>query len=714
MSNPPFRLKKLTLAIIASTLPQIGFAEETAGNTIQLAPIVTTATRTEQNSFDLPVAIDVVNKKDIQDGQLQTQLSESLVRLPGITAQNRFNQAQAPKISSRGFGSRASFGVRGIRLYVDGIPLTMPDGQGQPGIVDLSTINSIEVMRGPFSALYGNSSGGVIQLFSEDAPKTAEVGGTIMYGSNNTKRQILNAGGTIENIGYLLNISNYDTDGYRDHGKGQKQQATAKFDINISDDTKLTALVNWIDQKAQDPNGLPREDDGTAPSAFDDPRAVSTAMTTAGTQVDRSHAQVGFNLAHALNANNTINVMTYVGTRENETIIATRGDGSFAKNSSISREFYGTDVRWDNNGQVFGKNYDISFGLNYGRSTDARTDTTVLTNLVPTNTPNRNEDDIVDNFDQYIQGKLSILENVDIHAGLRHTKVNLEVKDHLITGPSNPDNSGHVEYQKTTPVIGATWKVTPALNLYANYGEGFETPTFFEAAFDSTADSTKPNLDLKASESKNFELGAKAFIGDDTQVNFNVFLIKTKDELVVKDNASGRSVYTNANDTKRTGAELSIESNFDHDISTYFSYTLLNAKFDSDFTRDKMGFGATGTETIASGNRIPGTYKSQIYGEVAWKYTPWGFNTAFEGIHHSKVYVDDLNTDAAPSYTIFNLRAGFEQNIAHWNFREFVRVENMFDKEYIGSVRINDSRDRFFEPAADRTYLLGLSANYKF
>lgn len=536
-----------------------------------------------------------------------------------------------------------------------------------------------------------------------------------MYGSNNTKRQILNAGGTIENIGYLLNISNYDTDGYRDYGRGQKQQATAKFDIKISDDTKLTTLVNWIDQKALDPNGLPRKADATSPSVFDDPKAVSTAMTTAGTRVDRSHAQVGFNLEHALNANNTLNVMTYVGTRENETIIATRSNGSFAKNSSISREFYGADIRWDNNGQVFGKNYDVSFGLNYGKSTDARTDTEVLNTFVPVNNPNRNEDDIVDNFDQYIQGKLSILDNVDIHAGLRHTKVNLEVKDKLITtAPLNPDNSGHVQYQKTTPVIGAIWKVTPALNLYANYGEGFETPTFFEAAFDSTADNTKPNLALKASESKNYEIGAKAFIGDDTQVNLNVFLITTEDELVVKDNASGRSVYTNANDTRRTGAELSVESEFDHNISTYFSYTLLNAKFSSDFTRDKMGFGATGTETIASGNRIPGTYKSQIYGEVAWKYKPWGFTTAFEGIHQSKVYVDDLNTDAAPSYTIFNLRAGFQQNLAHWNFKEFVRVENMFDKEYISSVRINDGNDRFFEPASDRTYLLGLSANYKF
>ncbi len=185
-------------------------------------------------------------------------LSESLIRVPGITAQNRNNQAQDPQISSRGFGSRSSFGVRGIRVYVDGIPLTMPDGQGQPGVVDLSAIKSIEVMRGPFSALYGNSSGGVIQMLSEDAPKSLEVGGTVMFGSDNTKRQVLKAAGTSENIEYLLDVSNFETDGYHDHGAGKKQAATAKFKINFDEDTKLTTLVNWFDQSAQDPLGLDR------------------------------------------------------------------------------------------------------------------------------------------------------------------------------------------------------------------------------------------------------------------------------------------------------------------------------------------------------------------------------------------------------------------------------------------------------------------------
>ena len=152
-----FSQKTLFLAVlgVVSNMQQ-ALAEEAIST---LAPVVVTATRVEQNSFDLPVAIDVVDMEDIQTGQLQMQLSESLIRVPGITAQNRNNQAQDPQISSRGFGSRSAFGVRGVRVYVDGIPLTMPDGQGQPGVVDLSAIRSIEVMRGPFSALYGNSSG---------------------------------------------------------------------------------------------------------------------------------------------------------------------------------------------------------------------------------------------------------------------------------------------------------------------------------------------------------------------------------------------------------------------------------------------------------------------------------------------------------------------------------------------------------------------------
>ncbi len=703
-SHASFQLKLLPLAILATcSYSQPSFSAENSTDITTMSPIVVTGTRFEQNSFDLPIAIDVVNQEDIQAGQLQMTLSESLIRIPGITAQNRTQSAQDPQISSRGFGSRSSFGVRGVRVYVDGIPLTMPDGQGQPGVVDLSAIRSIEVLRGPFSALYGNSSGGVIQLFTENAPKTPEVGATVMFGSYNTTRQILEAAGDADGVEYLLNFSNFESDGYRDNSESDKQQATAKFKFNISADTKLTTLVNWFDQKAQDPIGLDRA------RAFNSStrESVVPAAIFANTSVKRDHAQIGFNLEHAFNENNKISLIPYVGTRSNAQILTTTPTAitratTNARLSEIEREFYGMDARWDNNGALGKMPYNISLGLTYGKQTDDRLDTNILQNGNPVNVLNRREENIASNFDQYVQAKLGITDSVDIHAGARHTKVKLEVNDGLLT--LNGNNSGSVEYQKTTPVIGAIWKVTPTLNLYTNFGKGFETPTFIEAAFDSVAMgvASRPNLSLDAAESNNFEVGLKSFIADNTQLNLTLFRITTKNEIITNQTIAGRSTFINANDTKRTGAELSVDSDFNYGISTYFSYSLLNAKFDSDFG------------TIQSGNRIPGTYRSQIYGEVAWKYDALGFNVALEGRHNSKVYVNDRNVDTAPSYTIFNVRAGFEQSLANWSFREYVRVENLFAKEYIGSVRVNDGNALFFEPGADRNYLVGLSARYKF
>lgn len=690
-------LTPVCLAMSAAFGSNLTLADEEKNLT--LSPVVVTATRQAQNSFDLPVAIDVVEQQNIKDGQLQMNLSESLIRVPGITAQNRTQQAQDPQISSRGFGSRSAFGVRGVRVYLDGIPLTMPDGQGQPGVVDLSAIKSIEVMRGPFSSLYGNSSGGVIQMFTQDAPQTPTVGATTMFGSYDTKRNVLEAAGKSEAVEYLLNISNFESNGYRDHSSSNKQMATAKFKFHINEDTKLTTLVNWFEQDAQDPLGL------TKAGVARDRKGVVGAALAANTRVSRSHSQVGFNLEHAINETNKISFIPYVGTRENSQVLPFNATGTNARTSQISRNFYGSDLRWDNNGVVLGKKYNVSFGINYGKSEDDRLDINTQLAGAPANVTNRDEVNTSTNYDRYIQGMIAATDKIDIHAGLRRTKVNLKVKDNFISGFG--DNSGSVSYNKTNPVIGATWKVTPEINVYANYGKGFETPTFVEAAYNSATSGATPNLSLKPSTSENFEIGTKAYITYNTRANLTLYYIKTKDEIVVSQiDAANRSIFTNANNTIRKGVELSLESNFDNNISTYFSYTLLDAKFDSDFT--------SANGLIASGNRIPGTYSNQAYGEIRWKYDPIGFHTALETRYNSKVYANDINTETASAYTIFNVRAGFEQTLKNWIFKEYLRVENLTDREYIGSVRINDANSRFYEASAERNYLLGLSAQYKF
>jgi iron complex outermembrane receptor protein len=415
---------------------------------------------------------------------------------------------------------------------------------------------------------------------------------------------------------------------------------------------------------------------------------------------------VGINLEHAFNDNNSIHIMAYGGNRNNLQILATNSGGTNARASQIARDFYGTDLRWDNKGAIFSKPYTLSFGVNYGESKDARLDTNVLSGGVSLSPPtlNRDEDNNSKNFDQYAQAKLAVFDNVDLHAGLRHTKVDLTVKDRALSLIGN--NSGSVSYAKTTPVIGATWKVLPTLNLYANYGEGFETPTFIEAAYSLSA--YVPNLTLKPSESKNYEVGAKAFIGDNTRVNLTLFKTDTENELVLdKTDGANRAIYTNANKTGRSGVEMSIDSQLSNNFGLYGAYTLLDAKFDSSYTNLNGGL-------IKAGNVIPGTYRTQLYGEASWKAPSLGFSTAIEGRYNSKVYVDDANTDVAPAYTIFNVRAGFQQNVNNWRFSEYLRVENMFDKDYIGSVRVNDGNARFFEPAAGRNYMVGVSASYRF
>ncbi len=287
---------------------------------------------------------------------------------------------------------------------------------------------------------------------------------------------------------------------------------------------------------------------------------------------------------------------------------------------------------------------------------------------------NRSEANIANNSDKFIQAQWSALENVDLHAGVRRTKVNLKVEDNLFDSSNSgkfKNGTGTVTHEKTTPVIGAVWKVTPALNLYTNYGKGFETPTFIEAAYSDTSGSG-PNFNLKPSTSDNYEIGLKSFVLDNTRLNLAVFRSNTENEIVA---ISGipYAVFKNAGKTKREGIEVSAESQLDHNVGLYAAYTYLNAKFDSAYT----GNGGT---VVPAGNYISGTYRSQFYGEVSWKAPSIGFSTAFEGRYNSKVSVDDVNSDTAPSYSVFNLRAGFKQNIKNWSISEYARIENLFDK----------------------------------
>ncbi|HQO16721.1 MAG TPA: TonB-dependent receptor [Methylotenera sp.] len=761
-----FNITKITRGLVFAGLMSAScslMAEAVDGAeeaSVMIAPkVVVTGTRVEQNSFDLPMSIDATDAAQIQEGQLKVNLSESSSRIPGVVVNNRNNPAQDLAIQIRGFGARSAFGVRGVRLYADGIPMTMPDGQGQTGTFNLDTAGRVEYLRGPFSALYGNSSGGVVQIFTKNGAKEPEINAGMTFGSDNTQRYSLGLSGSGEGFDVVVNANTYRSDGYRDLSDTRRETLHGKFNFKLGDDTKLTLVATALDQPDnEDPQGL------TKAQMEADRKQANPGAVKFDTRVSRSHEQVGATLEHKFTQDDTVRLMAYYGQRENEqyqsvAVGAQRNDFQGGGVATIDRTFGGADIRWTHNGKIGENDYSVTAGMNYDRMKDDRkgyenfisnrafgllpagVDCGNVANAVVCGVKGhlrRDEVNTAKNFDQYVQGSVDLSQRFTLSGGLRHSKVRFNNDDKYIANApaypnSNPDDSGSVTFSETTPVIGAIFKLTDAINIYANAGESFETPTFVEMAYKAAGAGL--NLDLKPAKSRQYEAGIKALIGSNTLVNASVFKIDTDDEIVVQQQAAGRTVYQNAKSSERKGFELSVDSKFDNGLGAYLAYSYLDAEFSSDFTACRPfsgnqtacninaiatlptapGPGNSGGELIKSGSNIPGSYKQTLYGEVSWKYAPIGFSTALEARMNSKTDVAFKSEYGhASGYTVAAWRGGFTQDLTQWKFSEFVRIDNLFDKDYVGSVRVADLNSSYYEPAPGRTWLLGLNAMYKF
>ena len=687
--------KKLIMVLVAGA-----FSANASAEGINLSPIVVTATRSAQNSFDLPVSIDAIDAETLHDGRVMANLSEVSARIPGVVINNRYNSAQELAISTRGFGARSLFGVKGVRIYADGIPLTTPDGQGQLGALSLDTAGQIEFMRGPFSVLYGNSSGGVVQAITREGAKDTTLSGGISIGKYNTYRESLTAEGQAGDLNYILNTTNITSDGYRDHSKYKKENFNSKLIYKVSDDTKVTLIANYMEQPyTQDPQAL-------SPTQFaQNPRQTIATSLSGNTRVTRDQTFGGIVLDHNISETQSIRLMTYYGERNNLQYLATSASG-------YSRTFGGLDARWTLKNEIFDRPLTLTAGINYD---DMQDDDRIKWNTAygEKTVQTRNEVQKAHNFDQFAQVTFEPTDRWLLLAGLRHSLIQVNVKDKFL---SDGDDGGSLSYSNTSPALGATFKVTPALNVYANYGEGFETPTFAEMTYKNSA-GDGPNLTMQPSKTKNYELGVKAFITDNTRVNLAIFKVNAKNEIVVSDSTnSSYTVYKSAADTERKGIELSVDSRLPYNFSFYGAYTLMDAEFTNTFcpSTDCTSSPANQLKLVKAGNKISATYTSTQYSELSWKYPQYGFNAALEGIYASATNAYDTNdsTYKADSYYLFNLRTGLTQNIGNWRVNEYVRVDNMFVKSYVSNVKVNSSSS--FEPGQSRNYTIGLSASYVF
>lgn len=706
MSSPStFQRTLLSIAVIGACGISVNvIAADDTQNILNTAPIVVTATRVETNSFDLPVSIDVVDAETLSDNRLQANLSEISPRIPGVVINNRYNSAQELAISSRGFGARSLFGVKGIRVYADGIPLTTPDGQGQLGALSLDTASQIEFMRGPFSALYGNSSGGVVQAITRDGAKDTTLSGGISFGSFNTRRETLTLEGQSGDLNYILNTSEITADGYRDHSQYKKDNFNSKLTYKNSEDTKITLIANYLNQPyTQDPQSL-------SPIDFRaNPRQTIASSTSANTRVTRDQTFSGITIDHNLSETQSIRLMSYYGQRNNLQYLTTSVSG-------YSRDFGGMDARWTLKDNLWNRPFSLTAGLNYDSMADDRQKWKNGTGNIGIKTDlTRNEVQKAHNVDQFVQATFEPTDQWMLIAGLRHSVIKINVDDKFLTNNTGNDG-GSLEYSNTSPVVGATFKVNPMLNFYANYGRGFETPTFAEMTYSNASTGAGPNLTMQPSKTKNYEIGAKAFITDNTRVNLALFKVNAINEIVVAAYDSGTKFtsYKSVADTERKGLELSIDSRLPYNFKFYGAYTLMDAAFTNTFC------GASGTciaqspTRVNAGNKIPGTYTSTTYSELSWKYPAYGFSTAIEGIYFSSTNAYDTNdaTYKANAYTIFNLRAGLTQNAGNWRISEYARIDNLTDVSYVSNVKVNS--DTSFEPGATRNYTVGVNTSYTF
>lgn len=670
--------------------------------------VVISGSRTERAAFSLPAAVDVLDAARIRDGQVRVNASEALASVPGVVAQNRQNYAQDLQISSRGFGARSAFGVRGVRLLTDGIPASMPDGQGQAATFNLDMAERIEVLRGPYSAIYGNHAGGVIQLFTRDGEGAPTMEAGFSAGSDGLRKTDVNAQGSVAGIGYLLDASRFDTDGYREHSAARRDQAMVKLTIQPVAGAQLVLVANGLRQHGtQDPLGVTfatwqRDPRAGEIDANDTSVPKRTLAERYNTRKSIDHQQGGASWDQRFESGR-LHVGLWGGNRRVTQFQSfSKAFQAPASHSGgvvdFERDFHGTDINWQDMREAAGGRLTTTFGLEYGRSSDDRKgyENFIGATFGVQGKLRRDEQDVVSNTDPYAQTEWQG-ERWQFTAGVRRSRMRVAVDDHFL---SNGNDSGALHFSRSTPLLGVSYKLSQEVNLYATAARGFEAPTLNELFYSGAGAGF--NFGLRPARSTHAEAGIKVRRGG-TRVDAALFQVRTRDELVVDASSGGRTSYRNASATLRQGAELSLDSMLGGGLTARLAATVLKASYETAFG------------SVPAGARLPGVPRASLFTELAWKSGGEHFVAALESLSESRVYAEDANADIpAPGYGILSARLVAKQAWAGWRISEYGRLNNLADRRYIGSVIVGDSNKRYYEAAPGRNWVAGVSAQCQF
>jgi iron complex outermembrane receptor protein len=685
------------LAVALLLLP-LGFlsAQDTAAT--QLRPVIVEVGRgTHGSPLQLPFAVTVQHPDSTRPGQRHLSLDETLWAVPGLTVSNRNNPSQDPRISIRGFGARSAFGVRGIRILRDGIPLTLPDGQTPVDYLDLESIGAVEVMRGSASALYGNAGGGVVDLRTSD-PLPVPISGEarVWTGAYGSRRIVGKAGGEAAGLGYQGNAARTESDGYRDYSR---QRTTSGFGRVTLDRGDASFALDWMGVNtplAQNAGALTRAQFEADPTLAD-PLSVRKAARKSVTQ-----SLLGLT-ARRGGARGEAEATAYAGTRSLENpltfgiVDVGRSISGGSLRTTIPTSVLGIDQRVTVGAEAQSQN---DLRLNYANCND-NPPLTTATSSCPDISSERgvvtlNQRELVSSVGTYLRDELQLGDRYSLTASARADAVRFEVRDRLITA-TNPDDSGHRLLDAVSPMIGFLARLSPLQSAYANISSAFETPTATELG-NQPSGAAGINRELQPQRSTTYEIGVKGVSTRAFQYNAAVFATSVHDELIPYDvpAGGGRRFFRNAGRTSRRGVELGGAATLGG-LELGGAYTYANYRF-VDFTVDTAHY---------AGNRIPGIPRQTLQVTASQRSALGTLVT--EATLADRMFVNDANSASAPGYAIVNARLLTHAALGLSGAEVTFGAQNIFDTKYISSVSVNAAGGKFYEPGSQRSLYIGVS-----
>ncbi len=688
-----------TAAAVATVLPG-GDALHAQPDTLTRRPPVIETVRVQiardgdRSLLDLPFAITRLNPDSLRPQLRRVSVGDLLFGVLGVQVQSRNNPTQDARIAVRGFGARSAFGVRGVKVLRDGIPLSLPDGQTPMDWLDLETIGTVEVIRGTAAALYGNAAGGVLDFRTLDAATVpSELRARFWDGGNARRAQVMGSG-TVQPAGrpertWLASITHTRTNGPRAFAEQEATSGFARLEGTFRN-TRLKVLASGFDMpRAQNPGAL------TAAELASDVRLADSLSITRNAGKTVRHGQVGV-VAEQGTADDGLAAAAWIGARDLDNPLPfavvtvdrrnmglwVRGTSSHVWQGFTGRMSAGVDIQSVNDER---RNLENCFN----RSVSARCPTASDRGVVRVD-----QREVVQSEGAFVRYELGIPRTLEASVALRWDQIRFRVNDRFVT-PTNLDDSGEEGQIAVNPMFGLTWRVRPSLSLYTNFSSAFETPTITELTTQGDG-SAGLNASLAPQRTRTLETGIRGVVGTRTWVDLAVFEARTRDELVPFDvpDAPGRRAFRNAGRTSRRGLEASLRTLLGRGDAGV-AYTASRFRFEE--------YEVAGTQF--DGNALPGIPVHQVNAWVTTRRGDW-FAT-LDVVGASSASVNDAATERADGFAAVGVRAGADVALNRWTVSPMIGMENAFDRRYASAVLVNASRGRFYEPAPPRTIFAG-------